>query len=141
MNYNEIRKDMEILATTIPRSAIILRNSFNKLLSNMPDDKSQLSDGHHTFEELYNHRMILTLIICLQNPSLCWKSLYHHDGTMFKDSFIVGFNTPEGNFSYHYDMKYWDAFKISELPSAPEFDGHTSDDVVRLLSLVNLKGA
>ena len=55
---------------------------------------------------------------------------------MYDDYFIVGIDTPEGQYSYHYHKKYWDVFKyVNELEFAPEWDGHKSEDVDRLLSL------
>lgn len=95
-----------------------------------------ISDKWHTFDELYYHRMILFLSLQLAHKDKSWKSKEHHDGTMFDDSFIVGIDTPEGQYSYHYDLEHWDLFKnIRELEQAPEFDGHQPKDVTRLLSL------
>ena len=55
---------------------------------------------------------------------------------MFDDSFIVGIETPEGQYSYHYDLKFWDLFDdIEELEKAPKYDGHMPKDITRLLSL------
>ena len=96
-----------------------------------------ISDKWHTFGELYYHRMILTYLILKTYPDLSWKSKQHHDGTMFDDSFIVGINTPKGQYSYHYNLKFWELFdKIKEIEKAPEYDGHKPDDVDRLLSLI-----
>lgn len=95
-----------------------------------------ISDKWHTFDELYFHRMILFLTIQLAHKDKSWKSKQHHDGTMFEDSFIVGIDTPKGQYSYHYNLEFWDMFKdIKELELAPEFDGHRPDDVTRLLTL------
>lgn len=95
-----------------------------------------VSDKWHTFEELYYHRMILFLTIQKAHLNKSWKSKQHHDGTMFNDSFVVGIETPEGQYSYHYNLKYWDLFKdIKELERAPEYDGHMPEDIKRLLSL------
>lgn len=95
-----------------------------------------ISDKWHTFGELYYHRMILFLTIQKAHPDKAWKSKQHHDGTMFDDSFIVGIETPQGHYSYHYNLKFWDLFKeIKELERAPEWDGHQPKDIVRLLSL------
>lgn len=95
-----------------------------------------VSDKWHTFDELYYHRMILFLSLQLAHKDKSWKSKLHHDGTMFEDSFIVGIETEEGQYSYHYNLKYWDDFKeIRELERAPEYDGHVRSDIRRLLSL------
>lgn len=96
-----------------------------------------ISDKWHTFGELYNHRMFLFLTIQKAHKEKSWKSKKHHDGSMFDDSFIVGIETPEGQYSYHYNLEFWDLFKdIKELENAPEYDGHKPKDIIRLLSLV-----
>lgn len=94
-----------------------------------------ISDGYHTFGELYEHRRILFSIICHNNRDLTWKSWKHSDGTMFYESFIVGINIPEGQYTYHYNSKYLYEFNVKELPNAPECDGHKPKDIKRLLSL------
>lgn len=98
-------------------------------------DTGELSDTYHTFNELYDHRMVLFSVITNQNKSISWKSHFHHDGTMYPEYFIVGINTEYGQFTYHYHAKYWSWFDVPVLDNAPEFDGHTSDDVTRLLKL------
>ena len=98
--------------------------------------RNEITDGWHTFGELYYHRMILTLALAKSHLEHSWKSKEHHDGTMFDNSFIVGFTTPEGQYSYHYDLKYWKLFEdIKTLDKAPEYDGHQPKDIARLLSL------
>lgn len=90
-----------------------------------------LSDGYHTFNELYHHRAILFSIICNMMPDKAWKSKLHDTGDMFEGMFIVGVETPEGQATYHYDIEpYWDMFKVKELEKAPKWDGHTSTDAV-----------
>lgn len=98
----------------------------------------ELSDTYHTFDVLYMHRMVLFATITSQNKAKSWKSHYHHDGTMYPDYFIVGIDTEFGQFSYHYHEQYWGWFDVPVLDYAPEFDGHTSDDVTRLLALPKL---
>lgn len=90
-----------------------------------------LSDGYHTFNELYHHRAVLFSVICNAFKSCAWKSKMHSDGTMYDGMFIVGVDTPEGSATYHYDIEpYWDMFDVKELDNAPEWDGHTPDDAV-----------
>lgn len=93
------------------------------------------SDGYHTFNELYYHRMILFSVICNQNKERAWKSLLHADGTMFDDYFIVGVTTDEGEYTYHYHIDNWQYFDIKEIDRAPEWDGHKPGDITRLLTL------
>ena len=108
-----------------------------------PDKTDDVSDGYHTFEELYYQRMMLTKAVALAaitnfDKDTVYRSKLHSDGTMYKDFFIVVFNTPEGNFSYHYHMMYWGVFDfLKERPNAEEFDGHTWKDVTRLQSFFN----
>lgn len=97
----------------------------------------EVSDGNHTFNELYHHRAVLFSFICNQNPDIAWKSKRHSDGSMHDDMFVVGIATAEGQATYHYYIdKYWDIFKIKELDKAPEWDGHTPEDAIsRILNL------
>jgi hypothetical protein len=97
----------------------------------------EISDGYHTFNELYYHRMILFSIICKQNPKKAWRSKLHSDGTMFKDYFVVGINTPEGQYNYHYNIADYNNFEgVPELDRAPVWDGHVPGDILRLKSLI-----
>lgn len=109
----------------------------NKIL-NLPN-KGDLSDGYHTYNELYDHRMVLFSIICNQNTNISWKSKLHEDGTMFEDYFIVGINTPDGQFTYHYHIDHWDKFNVKELEKASHYDGHTPNDITRLYSILDLQ--
>lgn len=86
----------------------------------------ETSDGYHTFNELYHHRAVLFSVIVNNYKDLAWKSVRHHDGTMYDGMFIVGIDTPDGQATYHYDINpYWDMFKCRVREFAPEWDGHT----------------
>jgi hypothetical protein len=99
-------------------------------------DKGNISDGYHTFNELYHHRTVLFSVICNQNKDKAWKSKKHDNGSMYDGMFIVGIETPLGQCTYHVDIEHWELFKVKELPNAPKWDGHTPNDVlIRLLSL------
>ena len=110
-------------------------NNFLKFLRDEGVSSQGISDGYHAFEELYYHRMILFSLICKAHKDKAWKSKQHHDGTMFDGYFIVGIDTPEGRYSYHYDLQYWDDFDVKELERAPEYDGHKPSDIDRLKTL------
>lgn len=98
--------------------------------------RKEISDGYHTFDELYYHRMVLFSLVCNANPDKAWKSKQHHDGTMFDDtSFICGVETPQGQYTYHYHLEHWGKFKVKEVEFAPEWDGHRPSDIERLYSL------
>lgn len=95
----------------------------------------ETSDGYHTFNELYHHRAVLFSVIVRDHQELAWKSMRHHDGTMYDGMFIVGIETPEGQATYHYDIDpYWDMFDCKELDRAPEWDGHTPDDAIERIA-------
>ena len=98
-----------------------------------------LSDGYHTFNDLYYQRCVLFASIVNTHKDISWKSFKHEDGKYCFDSngewFIVGIDTPEGSYTYHYEKKYWDMFKCKELETGKHWDGHTEKDVTRLLSL------
>lgn len=102
----------------------------------MNEINGQTSDGYHTFDELYYHRMVLFSVICNQNKDEAFKSKLHHDGTMYDNYFIVGIATPEGQYTYHYHVDHWDMFDVLEMDYAPEWDGHEPKDITRLLSLL-----
>ncbi len=102
-----------------------------------------ISDGHHTFRELYLQRLIMFCTICNNFPNLSRKSKKHFDeehDPMFNGDFIAGINTPEGVASYHIKLEYWDLFDIPEIDRAPKYDNYTPDDVMkRILSLSKSK--
>ena len=97
-----------------------------------------ISDGYHTFDELYYHRMILFSLVVDAYRDKAWKSWLHEDGTMFDDYFIVGIDTPEGQYSYHYHKQYWGMFNCNKFVIAPKWDGHEPKDITRLLSLLQI---
>ena len=96
-----------------------------------------VSDGFHTFRQLYYQRMMLFATIVKQNKDKAWKSLRHEDGELCFGGgwFIVGIDTPEGSYTYHYEDNYFSLFDCIELERGKPWDGHTEKDVTRLLSL------
>lgn len=99
-------------------------------------DVEKMSDGYHTFADLYAQRLILSAALAKNNPH-AWKSKRHEDGSVpFGGGwFIMGFDTDEGCYTYHYELKDWDLFQCKELDKGKPWDGHTSKDVRRLLSI------
>lgn len=100
-------------------------------------DIDDLSDGFHTFRQLYYQRMMLFAALVKQNKNRAWKSLRHEDGELCFGGgwFIVGIDTPEGSYTYHYENNYYSLFDCEELERGKHWDGHTEKDVTRLLSL------
>ena len=94
----------------------------------------QTSDGFHTFDELYEHRTRLFILIMKQNYGKAWRSKLHEDGKMFEGFFIAGIKTPAGDISYHLEEKYWEELNgMITLDNAEAFDGHTPEDVLERL--------
>lgn len=103
----------------------------------------EMSDGHHTFNELYDHRRALTaaLLALVENRTdlHTWRSRQHHpdDAPCYEGYFIVGVTLPRsGTITYHYADEHWDDFAaVPELEHAPKWDGATpADSVTRLLA-------
>jgi len=103
------------------------------------DTIGELSDGYHTFDSLYHQRLVLFASLVNLNKDMCWKTKRHEDGEecFGGDWFLVCIETPDGPYSYHYELKDWDMFECQEIDKAKPFDGHTDKDVERLLSLKN----
>ena len=98
-----------------------------------------ISDGYHTFGELYDHRFALFAALCRSIAeddsypvSMVWKSRAHSDGSKFEGWFIMGLVTEPGKqITYHLPDKLWDRCGFAtNLIKAPEWDGHTPADVV-----------
>jgi hypothetical protein len=115
----------------------------------MIEDTNLISDGYHTFGELYEHRIRLFIALCkafYNDPQYqtgkkaeIWASTKHSDGSSFGDWFILGIGKKKGQqITYHLPAKFWsEVCDFAEvLKKAPKFDEHTSEDV--LLRLKNL---
>ena len=102
----------------------------------------ETSDGYHTFNELYRYRTELFAALCNLFPGRAWKSTKHFDGTMEKGWFIAGIDTPDGQATYHCRGDFWNLFRVRELETAPKWDGHTPEDVLRRIQeLVHTEAA
>lgn len=108
------------------------------------DTRGQLSDGYHTFDELYEHRIILFIALChvITNSAntpvpdyVPWKSRKHSDGSEWDGWFVAGIGKEKGSMlTYHLPNRLWNKIWVEELTTAPEFDGHTPTDVLKRLS-------
>lgn len=108
-------------------------------------DTNNVSDGYHTFWELYNHRVILWIKLCEmiarshtnENfPNPVWMSKLHSDWSSYEWWFVLWiFQDNKSQITYHIPMQYWDEvwpFAV-ELEKWPELDWHTSNDVLERL--------
>jgi len=108
-----------------------------------------VSDGYHTFGELYKHRTALFAALCNITKDMLferdfnadiearvYKSRLHDDGTMFKGMFLAALLTPGGWVSYHCDSVYWEWFVIPEREKALPWTGYTPNDVIYRLTMI-----
>jgi hypothetical protein len=112
-------------------------DALNQLIKTMKADTDKISDGYHTFEELYEFRKVFNAALFNEWASIqkydVHKSCKHNDGEdCFGGGwFIVVAVLPSGQISNHYQEKDWFLFKIPEVPKAKyPFDGHTPKDVL-----------
>jgi hypothetical protein len=112
----------------------------NQLIKSIQNiDKGQLSDGYHTFSELYDHRNALFIALA-QEVSIpfgkVWRSESQSDGAKQDGWFLLGIGKEAGKqITYHLPMSEWDKCDFAEtLQKAPEYDFHTSNDVLERLA-------
>jgi hypothetical protein len=121
----------------------VLLSTINDMMGELESgEQNQVSDGYHTFGELYDHRRALTAVLAgmAARAGDSWRSKVHHpdDSPMFEGGyFIVGIVLPTGVITYHYKLSHWDDFcSVPELEHAPKWDGAPpSATVDRLLEL------
>lgn len=110
----------------------------------IPCEAGDVSDGYHTFDELYEHRCLLfglLLTFISHQDALpmgwdfeAWKALLHSDGTSIPGWFIAGIVFRGQQISYHLPLRMFnDLASVETLARAPEWDGHTSRDVIERL--------
>jgi len=120
----------------------------NKLIQELPsEERGKVSDGFHSFSELYNHRVQLWLTLCERykrtfdrdlGDVLVWRSKLHSDGSSFEGWFVLGIGENAGEqITYHLPISKWNECNFAKtLEKAPTFDGHSSNDTLnRLKSL------
>jgi len=131
-----------------------------ELVNVLGDSKGSISDGFHSFNELYEFRKLYNALLfnewakqidvkyhfvknkhgLLKEEVLykkykydVHKSIRHNDGELCFGGgwFVVVAVLPSGQITNHYKMEDWDLFKIPQVVKAKyEFDGHTSQDVL-----------
>jgi hypothetical protein len=117
----------------------------NKLIKELDVETEHISDGYHTFGELYEHRNRLWITLCKvinacgsstnSHGNIVWKSKFHSDGSNFEGWFSLGMILPDNKqISYHLPNEKWEECDFATILSkAPDWDGHTSADVLQRL--------
>ncbi len=124
-------------------------NEFLASWSKSGNNIGAVSDGYHSFDELYEFRKVYNAALFNEwARSYLWhkkgayrkydvhKSWRHHDGELCFGGgwFIVVAILPTGQISNHYKAEDWGLFKIPEVERAKyPFDGHTAQDVLQRL--------
>lgn len=117
-----------------------------------PQDMGNVSDGYHTFNELYEHRHALFIALgsAIQHSQpaksdAVWFSAEHNDGSAMEGWLIAGIDLPQvGAITYHLPTGYTDVLEragFMRLPLGKAWDGHTATGVItRLLSFAVIVG-
>lgn len=94
-------------------------------LKNLFLPEGEISDGFHSFDELYHYRMLYNAAFFnnLEGKYEVHKSYRHADGELCFGGgwFIVMANLPTGQVSNHYRIKDWNLFNIPERWKADEW--------------------
>ncbi len=104
-------------------------------------DDGDISDGYHTFEELYEHRNLLWILFTTQasqarlgyliadgKPSIFWVRDHYPEWD------LILMRTDFGQMSYHVPNRYRPLYGhiIPEVAKDNyEYDGHLSEDVIK----------
>lgn len=141
---------------------IILKGAVLKNMAQYPDgvydqdikvDVTEASDGYHTFDELYEHRITIFIAMCRLAETMqrmfnmpenipkrfdIWRSKVNGDGSVWNGWFVMGINKNAGEqITYHLPMNKWDETDFAQtLEKGPDFDGHTSSDILERIKLL-----
>lgn len=105
----------------------------------LPCDPSLVSDGYHTFQELYDHRYMLWILVLKHYQESAFKTYRDNDGVRIDGWFIAGMNTELGQLTYHLPEIYWNYVDAPEIPKNDGFDNHSSKDVLTRLAELTRK--
>lgn len=98
----------------------------------LPRPATEVSDGDHSFEDLYRHRNLLFIMVLnLLNNS--WYSEQHHDGSRFDGYFVAGVELNEDEqITYHLPNELLPliGLGVTHLEYAPQWDEHKPGDVI-----------
>lgn len=152
--FNDLTKEKQANGYRKAAKAMIASpEAINSIIAQSNIDTNHISDGYHTFGELYEHRITNFLVLCrliaglvrwseeaggYVKDSKVWRSLKHSDGELAFGGtwFVLGIGTEPGKqITYHLPIEAWNKTEFAEtLETAPEWDGHTSADVLERLA-------
>ena len=129
----EVKEDNKAMRAVLGGQCFTLMEVV-KIIDSLRDeqtDMGEVSDGYHTFNELYYYRMLYNAAFfnCLPKEWVHNSKRHHTGEECFGGGwFIVMANLPTGQVSNHYELKDWDLFKVPEKEFADEWDGHTPQE-------------
>lgn len=110
----------------------------------VPCESEEVSDGFHTFGELYRHRdaLFCALASFASQSTYTWKSKTHWiDGELqpvWEGYFVAGvelrLKSGPKMITYHMPLDMWDSFDGIAREQAPPHDGHMAEDVLQRLA-------
>ncbi len=99
----------------------------------LPCDVSEVSDGYHTFSELYDHRCLLWVNVLQAHKESAFKTWRNDVGEKWDGWFIAGLNTEHGQITYHLPEKLWSLLDVKETEKNEGYDGHTPAETLQRL--------
>lgn len=142
----QYEKDRKALSEILSNNTFFLLKkndgTAGQVIEQATKEIGDISDGYHTFNELYEYRMLYNAGFFNElarregNPFDVHKSIKHHDGEECFGGgwFIVMANLPTGQISNHYPIQDWNMFAL--VPSkevANEWDGHSPQEAAKRL--------
>lgn len=100
------------------------------------ESMGDVSDGFHSFNELYDHRIELFIQLCKKidekQHGRVFRTRVHSNGAVWPGWFMLGIDREAGKqISYHLPDSRWDEVDFAfDEEIAPEWDGHTPADVL-----------
>ena len=132
--YFLLKQNQKLEQLEVTQSRAYNFEDLNELIKSQPANfkKGEISDGYHTFNELYEHRNTLFITLCrlMYHTGLVWKKPIE-DGW-----FLLGIGIEPGKqISYHLPESLWSLTDFIRINPAPkvQWDGHTSNDVIKRL--------
>ena len=112
----------------------VIDKTTNKIIQEV-DWLDEISDGHHTMNDLYEHRALLFAVICRAYKDKAHLTFKHSNRSMPEGKFYVWIDTPKGIYGYHYLLEELPLFKDIKEEPVDVYDSYTDEDIDRLLSL------
>ena len=96
-----------------------------------------ISDGYHTFGELYEHRCLLFVWLMNLHRDRSFKTRKHDDSSEFPGWFVGVIVSDFGEIAYHLPDRMWDMANVPEVERHTTYDGSTQLDTLERLRQIN----